>query len=72
MESEKLADACAFKPFLHGPLTVIGLDGAVRFDGSFPGFGVALRHKNDTVDSEAQPLGELNLMFQSIGTGVLD
>lgn len=44
----------------------------MRFDGSFPGFRVVFSDKNDTVNTEAKPLGKLKVMASGVRLGVLN
>ncbi|TMP98950.1 MAG: hypothetical protein E6L09_10625 [Verrucomicrobia bacterium] len=41
------------------------------FEGRFTGFGLVFSHEDDTMNPEAQPLGELKLMLRSKGLSVL-
>src|SRR5439155_2258045 len=72
IESQNLTYARVPQPFVQLALAEIRLGGTMDFEGSFTGFGVVFGHEDDTVNSEAQPLGELKLMLRSIGLSVLD
>src|SRR5438128_1347298 len=72
VESQNLADARVPQPLVHLALAEIGLGGAMDFEGRFTGFGLVFSHEDDTVNPEAQPLGELKLMLRSKGLSVLD
>src|SRR6266566_1819515 len=62
IESQNLTHARVPQPFVHLALAEIRLDGTMHFEGRFTGCGLAFGHEDDTVNSEAQPLGELKLM----------
>src|SRR6266542_4837045 len=72
IESQNLTHARVPQPLVHLALAEIRLDGTVYVEGSFTVFGLVFSHGDDTVNSEAQPLGELKLMLRSIGLSVLD
>src|SRR5436309_3658169 len=72
IESQNLAGARVPQPFVHLALAEIRPDGTMHFEGRFTGCGLAFSHEDDTVNSEAQPLGELKLMLRRVGLSVLD
>src|SRR5436190_15258877 len=72
VESQNLTDVRVLQMFVHLALAEIRLGGMMYFEGRFTGFGFVFSHEDDTVNSEAQPLGELKLMLRSKGLSVLD
>jgi hypothetical protein len=72
VEPDDLADSRASQSFINATLPQIGFDGTMRLDGGFADMGVVFRHEDDTVNPEAQPLGETKLMPRGIKLSVLD
>ncbi len=72
VETQDLADASSSQPFIYRDLAPKGFGSVMHFDCSFSGFDIVFGQKNDTVNAEAQSLGDAKLMLRRVNPGVLD
>jgi hypothetical protein len=72
IEAQDLPHARPVQSFIYGALTLKGFASAMNLYRRFSGFGIVSSHKNDTMNTEAQPLGEAELVLLCISPSVLD
>jgi hypothetical protein len=72
MESKDPSDSSLAQSLINRNLPPVRFILPMDLDGGFPGFRFAFGRENDTMNPEAQPLGELEFKLRCVSVRALD